>query len=117
MRLGDYKSDLKAGTLAHKLYGSDQVVERHRHRFEVNNSYRQLLADRGLIFSGTSYDGQLVEVVELKDHPFFIASQYHPEFLSRPLKAHPLFKGFIASASTLPIKAQKATMKVNAKKG
>ncbi len=98
MRLGAYPCALKPGTLAHRLYGSEQISERHRHRLEVNNEYRDVLGEHGLVFSGTSPEGDLVEIVELPDHPFFIASQFHPEFKSRPNRAHPLFRGFIEAA-------------------
>lgn len=96
MRLGNYDCAIQPDTLAHKLYKSKEIVERHRHRYEVNNKYREVLEDAGMIFSGLSPDGKLVEMVELKDHPFFIASQFHPEFKSRPDVPHPLFDGFIA---------------------
>ncbi len=98
MRLGDYDTTLAKGSLAAEVYGTTDITERHRHRYEVNNEYRALLSAKGLTFSGTSYEGQLVEVVEIADHPYFVASQYHPEFLSRPLKPHPLFLGLIASS-------------------
>ena len=114
MRLGDYDTTLESGTLAEELYGQTDITERHRHRFEVNNEYRELLASKGLVFSGTSYDGKLVEVVELPDHPFFIASQYHPEFLSRPLRPHPLFMGLIQhSISSLPERQVASILKTN----
>jgi len=98
MRLGDYPCALQKGSLARKLYGSDEIQERHRHRFELNNAYREQLGQTGLIASGTAPDDSLVEVVELKDHRFFIASQFHPEFTSRPHRPHPLFNGLIAEA-------------------
>jgi len=98
MRLGNYETIIQPHTLAHKIYQHDQIVERHRHRFEVNNSYRDILALAGLVFSGLSPDKDLVEIVEISNHPFFIACQSHPEFQSRPLKPHPLFVGFIAAA-------------------
>lgn len=98
MRLGAYPCVLQPGTLAARLYGTEEISERHRHRLEVNNEYRDLLAEHGLVFSGTSPEGDLVELIELPDHPFFIASQFHPEFKSRPNRAHPLFRGFIAAA-------------------
>ena len=97
MRLGLYPCKIPAGTLAHRLYGEDLVYERHRHRYEVNNQYRDVLAGNGMVFSGMSPDEQLVEMIELPDHPFFIATQFHPEFRSRPNRAHPLFKGLIAA--------------------
>lgn len=112
MRLGDYDTSLDKGSLAERIYGQNQIVERHRHRYEVNNSYRQLLSDKGLHFSGTSHEGKLVEVVELDNHPYFVASQYHPEFLSRPMRPHALFTGLIrASMSTLPSHPKPGTMK------
>ncbi len=98
MRLGSQPCLLQPGTLARKLYGADLIHERHRHRFEFNNAYREQYAAAGFTFAGTTPDNSLVEVVELPGHPFFIASQYHPEFLSKPNQPHPLFKGFIAAA-------------------
>lgn len=99
MRLGIYPCKLAAGSLARKLYGGEEIVyERHRHRYEVNNAFRQEMADKGLIISGTSPDGRLVEMIELSDHPFFIATQAHPEFKSRPTRPHPLFRGFMEAA-------------------
>ena len=98
MRLGSWPCKIAPGTLAERLYGAIDIDERHRHRFEVNNAYRERLAEGGLVFSGTSPQGDLVEMIELPDHPFFIASQFHPEFKSRPNRAHPLFGGFVAAA-------------------
>jgi CTP synthase len=98
MRLGVYPCRLAAGTLGHRLYGQEVVYERHRHRYEFNNAYRNLFLETGYAISGTSPDGRLVELIELKDHPFFTACQYHPEFLSRPGKPHPLFRGLIEAA-------------------
>jgi CTP synthase len=98
MRLGSYPCEIKKGSMAEKLYGTLKINERHRHRWEVNNSYRRILSENGLIFSGLSPDGNLVELIELQSHPFFIASQFHPEFKSRPQKAHPLFKGLVKAA-------------------
>ena len=95
MRLGSYECHLEPNSLAHKVYGSDKIQERHRHRLEVNNMYMNKLIGAGLVVSGFNRDLNLVEVVELKDHPFFIASQYHPEFKSKPFSPHPLFKAFI----------------------
>jgi CTP synthase len=80
------------------VYGQEVIYERHRHRFEVNNRYRQTLEAAGLLLSGQSPDGRLVEIVELKDHPWFVASQFHPEFKSRPERPHPLFDGFVAAS-------------------
>jgi CTP synthase len=98
MRLGAQPCQLTLGTRAAQLYGSFVVNERHRHRYEFNNSYREKFEKAGYVFSGLSPDGKLVEVIELKDHPFYVASQFHPEFLSKPHQPHPLFKGFIAAA-------------------
>ncbi|MDH7602009.1 MAG: CTP synthase [Armatimonadota bacterium] len=98
MRLGSYPCQLIDSTLASRLYGTDLVYERHRHRYEVNNAYRARLERGGLICSGVSPDYRLVEIVELKDHPFFIATQFHPEFKSRPNRPHPIFKGLIQAA-------------------
>jgi CTP synthase len=98
MRLGSQPCQLTVGSKAGHLYGSFVIHERHRHRYEFNNAYREKFEKAGFIFSGTSPDGKLVEVIEQKDHPFFIASQYHPEFMSKPHQPHPLFKGFIAAA-------------------
>ncbi len=100
MRLGLYPANLLKNSLAERVYGKNQIQERHRHRYEVNNDYRQQIADSGLVFSGLSPDENLVEFVELPQevHPFYIGTQAHPEFLSRPTKAHPLFSGLIAAA-------------------
>jgi CTP synthase len=101
MRLGLYPARLLPGSKAHQVYGDEVVYERHRHRFEVNNRYRALLEGAGMVLSGQSPDGRLVEIVELRDHPWFVASQFHPEFKSRPERPHPLFDGFIATAVAL----------------
>ena len=98
MRLGVYPCRIAAGTLAQRLYGAEVVYERHRHRYEFNNAYRNLFLESGYVVSGTSPDGRLVELIELKGHPFFPACQYHPEFLSRPGQPHPLFRGLIEAA-------------------
>ena len=97
MRLGAQEVTLVEGSLAATTYGSTTIKERHRHRFEVNNNYRQQLEKTGLRFSGLSVD-DLVEMVEIPDHPWFLASQFHPEFTSNPRDGHPLFKGFITAA-------------------
>ncbi|MBF0584974.1 MAG: CTP synthase, partial [Magnetococcales bacterium] len=97
MRLGAYPCSLKPGSLAEKIYGCRTISERHRHRYEFNNTYRAPLEQAGLLFSGTSPDGALVEIVERTDHPFFIACQFHPEFKSRPRRPHPLFAAFIGA--------------------
>jgi CTP synthase len=98
MRLGSYPCVLKPGSHAALAYGAQQVTERHRHRFEFNNKYRRLLEEAGLVISGHSPDGRLVEIIELVDHPWFVGTQFHPEFLSRPNRPHPLFRDFIAAA-------------------
>jgi CTP synthase len=98
MRLGAYPCVLKPGTKAREAYGKDRISERHRHRWEVNNNYRDTLERHGMVLSGLSPDGKLVEMVELPDHPYFVACQFHPEFKSRPLEPHPLFAHFVAAA-------------------
>ncbi len=98
MRLGLYPCVLVPGTRAAQAYSRDRVEERHRHRYEFNNAYRDLLAQRGLVFSGLSPDGRLVEIAELRDHPFMLGTQFHPEFLSRPTRPHPLFVAFLQAA-------------------
>jgi CTP synthase len=100
MRLGLYPCQLQPGTRAGNAYGVPQVQERHRHRFELNNAYRDMLSKGGMVFSGLSPDGRLVEIAELSDHPFMVATQFHPEFLSRPNRAHPLFVGFLDAVRT-----------------
>ncbi|HMA22763.1 MAG TPA: CTP synthase, partial [Gemmatimonadaceae bacterium] len=98
MRLGSYPCVLDAGSVAARAYGQPIVLERHRHRYEFNNAYRELLAQHGMRFSGLSPDGRLVEIVEIDDHPFFLGTQFHPEFKSRPNRPHPLFVAFIAAS-------------------
>lgn len=98
MRLGGQTCQLQPNTLAHDCYKSEAIVERHRHRYEFNNSYRDQLSEAGLVFSGLSEDGSLVEMVEVPNHPWFVACQFHPEFTSSPLDGHPLFEGFISAA-------------------
>jgi len=98
MRLGAYPCVLQPKTLARQLYRTEQVDERHRHRYEFNNEYKNLLESKGMIISGTSPDGNLVEIVEIANHPYFLATQAHPEFKSQPTKPHPMFKGFIKAA-------------------
>jgi CTP synthase len=100
MRLGLYPCKLEPGTRAAKAYGEAVVYERHRHRFEFNNRYREVLEEAGVVFSGTSPTGRLVEIMELRNHPFFVASQFHPEFRSRPHRPHPLFDGFMSACLT-----------------
>ncbi|MFN8411841.1 MAG: gamma-glutamyl-gamma-aminobutyrate hydrolase family protein [Anaerolineales bacterium] len=98
MRLGLYPCLLQKGSKAANAYGTARVDERHRHRFEFNNAYREDFSKHGMNFSGLSPDGKLVEIVELADHPYMVASQFHPEFLSRPMKPHPLFMGLLKAA-------------------
>jgi len=98
MRLGSYACALKPGSLAHKLYGQDTIQERHRHRYEVNNTYRGKLQEAGLVISGHNPELNLVEMIELADHPYFVGCQFHPEFKSKPFAPHPLFSGFIRAA-------------------
>jgi CTP synthase len=97
MRLGTWQTKIREGSLAHQIYGKLEVFERHRHRYEFNMSYRELMEQNGLVIAGTSPDGDLVELIELKGHPWFLACQYHPEFQSKPNLPHPLFKGFISA--------------------
>lgn len=101
LRLGLYPCILKQGTKAYEAYGKDEIYERHRHRYEFNNKYKKQLEDAGLVISGASPDGHLMEIVEIKDHPFMLGSQFHPEFLSRPTRAHPLFHAFLEAAVRL----------------
>jgi CTP synthase len=98
MRLGASPTRLVAGTRAYASYGEEVIYERHRHRYEVNNVFRSQLAEAGLVISGTTPDERLVELIELPDHPWFVACQFHPEFKSRPTKPHPLFRDFVAAA-------------------
>lgn len=113
MRLGIYPCKLVAGSKAAAAYGdADSVNERHRHRFEFNNSYREVLGEKGLAFSGLSPDGRLVEIAEMKDHPFMVGSQFHPEFQSRPNRPHPLFKAFIAACADFASERIKSQQKV-----
>jgi CTP synthase len=98
MRLGAWPCRVQPDTLAQACYGQAEVSERHRHRYEVNNAYREALAAAGVVFSGTSPDEQLVEMLELPGHPFFLAVQFHPELKSRPNRPHPLFREFVGAA-------------------
>ena len=99
LRLGNYECTLVPNTLASKIYKSDKILERHRHRYEFNNKYKEQLEEKGMIFSGINEANNLVEIIELKDHPHFIASQFHPEFKSRPTRPHPLFDSFIKAST------------------
>ena len=98
LRLGSYPCILDKNTKAYELYGDETIHERHRHRYEVNNDYREVLRQAGMTLSGISPDGRIVEMIELKEHPFFLATQAHPELKSRPNRPHPLFRGFVAAA-------------------
>ncbi|MDO9111815.1 MAG: CTP synthase [Desulfatirhabdiaceae bacterium] len=98
MRLGAYRCSIEPGTLAENAYGSKNISERHRHRYEFNNAYKERLREKGLVISGLSPNGELVEIVELKNHPWFLGCQFHPEFKSRPMDPHPLFREFIRAA-------------------
>ena len=98
MRLGSYPCVLRKNTLAHQVYGAAEIAERHRHRYEFNMKYREQLEKQGLVISGTSPDGSLAEVIELSNHPWFVACQFHPEFRSKPRAPHPLFRGFVGAA-------------------
>lgn len=98
MRLGTWDTDLLDGTKAREIYGKERIVERHRHRYEFNSDYKETVEKNGMIICGTSPDGNLAELIELKDHPYFLACQFHPEFLSKPNRPHPLFNGFIKAA-------------------
>ena len=99
MRLGAQVCHLIPGSKAYEIYGSEQIEERHRHRFEVNNNYLPQLKEAGLVIGGLSFDKTLVETVELPDHPWFFASQFHPEFTSTPRDGHPLFQSFVVAAT------------------
>ncbi len=98
MRLGAYRCALEDGTKARALYGAAEITERHRHRYEVNNDYRDQLRAAGMLLPGMSPDKRIVEMIELKDHPFYLGTQAHPEFKSRPTNAHPLFTGLVAAS-------------------
>jgi CTP synthase len=98
MRLGAQAVEVAEGTRTRELYGEATIHERHRHRYEVNNTFRDRLIEAGLVVSGTFQEGRLVEIVELPEHPWFVASQFHPEFKSRPTRSAPLFRGFVGAA-------------------
>jgi CTP synthase len=115
MRLGAYPCALKAGSKAREIYGKALISERHRHRFEVNNSFRERLESAGLLFSGTSPDNSLAEIIELQDHPWFIGVQFHPEFQSTPKTPHPLFTSFVAAALSAKERSSSLTKKVEKK--
>jgi CTP synthase len=101
MRLGVYTCQLAPDTVAERAYGQSIVFERHRHRYEFNNDFREVLGSKGLVFSGTSPDGRLVEIAEVAGHPFMVGSQFHPEFKSRPNRPHPLFRDFLVAAAAM----------------
>ena len=115
MRLGTYPCKIEKNTLTSEIYKDEVIYERHRHRYEVNNKYRDTLEENGLIFSGLSPDNNLVEMIELKDHPFFVGSQFHPEFKSRPWEPSPIFNSFIKSASIKTQNKNEATLKTKVK--
>ena len=97
MRLGTWPTHIREGTLARQIYGKSEISERHRHRYEFNMKYLERMQEKGFVVGGTSPDGTLVELIELRDHPWFLACQFHPEFQSKPNNPHPMFKGFIAA--------------------
>lgn len=107
MRLGAYPCQLEPGSIAHKAYGKDLVFERHRHRYEFNMDFRKRLEQSGMVVSGISPDGKLVEIIEMSDHPWFLGCQFHPEFKSKPFSPHPLFKDFIKAALKQRMERQK----------
>jgi CTP synthase len=109
MRLGTWPTKIGRGTLAAKIYGSTEVMERHRHRYEFNMKYRDQMNEKGFVISGTSPDETLAELIELRDHPYFVGCQYHPEFQSKPNKPHPLFKGFIQACLDYQSDAKRAS--------
>jgi len=98
MRLGAYRCRLTPGTRSRRAYNSTLISERHRHRYELNNEFRDILEKKGMIMAGINPERDLVEIIELPNHPFFVATQFHPEFKSRPLRPHPLFREFIKGA-------------------
>jgi len=98
MRLGAYKCKILPGTISFDAYQQKLISERHRHRYELNNNYRKILEKKGLVMAGVNPEKDLVEIIEIKNHPFFVASQFHPEFKSRPLRPHPLFREFIKAS-------------------
>ena len=98
MRLGSYPCHVKSGTKSYGAYASSEIAERHRHRFEFNNDYRDAFTKAGIVFSGVSPDKTLVEIMEIPDHPWFVACQFHPELKSRPMNAHPLFREFVKAS-------------------
>ena len=110
MRLGAQPCHVVPGTRAERVYGEPVVYERHRHRYEVNPAYHEALSGKGMVFSGLSPDGRLVEIIELEDHPFFMAGQFHPELRSRPTRPHPLFRDFVGAAKAVAEEASPRTV-------
>ena len=110
MRLGSYPCRLVDGTRAAAAYGEPVIRERHRHRYEFNNDFRQRLEEAGMVFSGLSPNGSLVEISELNDHPFMMSCQFHPEFLSRPNRPHPLFREFVGAAREIPVDGTQSSL-------
>jgi CTP synthase len=98
MRLGAYSCRIKADSFAHRAYQKEEISERHRHRYEFNNDFLDRLKEAGMVISGTSPNGELVEIIEIVDHPWFLGCQFHPEFKSRPMEPHPLFRDFIGAS-------------------
>jgi CTP synthase len=115
MRLGSYQCRLQPGSIAAQTYGRKEITERHRHRYEVNNHYRGILEQKGLVFSGTNPEMKLVEMAELKNHPWFVTCQFHPEFKSKPFSPHPLFVGFVQAALAYGLKRRKSAAKAGAR--
>jgi CTP synthase len=115
MRLGSYECKLSPKTLAHEVYGVGEISERHRHRYELNNHYRKILTDHGLIFSGINKELDLVEMMEIKDHPWFLTCQFHPEFKSKPFEPHPLFVGFVKASLKNKLQIKKPVRKESTK--
>jgi CTP synthase len=109
MRLGAWDCKLEKGTQTYRSYGQVDIRERHRHRYEFNNNYRQQLEEAGLVFAGTTPDGELVEIVEIADHPWFVATQFHPEFKSQPFAPHPLFRDFVGASIKQRVQQKKAS--------
>jgi len=114
MRLGNWDCHLAEGTRAAVAYGPEPIKERHRHRYELNNEFRKAMEARGLVCSGVSPDGRLVEVCELKDHPWMVACQFHPEFRSRPNRPHPLFRDFIGVAKEVMLEGAQPPLPLSA---
>jgi CTP synthase len=115
MRLGSFPCALQAGTLVREIYDAPMIHERHRHRFEFNNKYRPLFEKRGMTLSGICEERDLVEIIELADHPWFVGVQFHPEFKSRPTKPHPLFQSFVEATLSAQLNAQAAAAKKSAR--